>query len=792
MLGKSLKRATDNGQWTTNQKLIANLQQMWCVEVPKNLKEMRLSPLLAAMLAATASISLAKPTSGQTSQSVSDAPESNSSQVTPPTPTPNSITVNTIPLPPSPSREAQLHLIVPAKRSQAASVLDLLAQTQTQPEPVVPTTGDQSTPQQETPNTIEFDIPSGTPTNQENATPDQPSQPTQPSTPETPSTQTAPAAEEARVLVAEVVVTGAEGALENEVFRVITTRPGQATTRSQLQADVNAVFATGLFSSVDVIPEDTPLGVRVTFAVQANPVLREVVVNTEPAGVGTRVLPQEVVNEIFSEQYGQILNLRDLQNGIQQLNEWYKENGYDLAQVIDAQQVTEDGRVVLVVAEGVIEDIRVRFLNDEGEATDEEGQPIDGRTRDFIITREVQLNPGDVFNRQTAERDLRRVFGLGIFEDVRLSFAPGTDPRQVVVVVDVIERNTGSVAAGAGISSASGLFGTISYQEQNLGGNNQTLGAELQVGQRELLFDVRFSDPWIAGDPYRTSYTVNAFRRRSISLIFDGGEEEVELPNGDRPRVTRTGGGVTFTRPLSRDVFTPSEWTASLGLQYQRVSIRDSDGELSPEDELGNLLSFSEDGSDDLFTVQLGAVRDQRNNALRPTSGSLLRLGVEQSIPIGGGSILLTRLRGSYSYYIPVQFTNFTEGAQALAFNLQAGTVLGDLPPYEAFSLGGSNSVRGYEEGDVGAGRSFIQATAEYRFPIISVIGGALFVDFASDFGTGDNVPGNPAGVRGKPGTGFGFGLGVRVQSPLGPIRVDYGLNDEGDSRIHFGIGERF
>ena len=790
MLGKSLKRATDNGQWTTNQKLIANLQQTWCVEVPKNLKEMRLSPLLAAMLAATASISLAKPTSGQTSQSVSDAPESNSSQVTPPTP--NSITVNTIPLPPSPSREAQLHLIVPAKSSQAASVVDLLAQTQTQQEPVVPTTGDQSTPQQETPNTIEFEIPSGTPTNQENATPDQPSQPTQPSTPETPSTQTAPAAAEARVLVAEVVVTGAEGALENEVFRVITTRPGQATTRTQLQADVNAVFATGLFSSVDVIPEDTPLGVRVTFAVQANPVLREVVVNTEPAGVGTRVLPQEVVNEIFSEQYGQILNLRDLQNGIQQLNDWYKENGYDLAQVIDAQQVTEDGRVVLVVAEGVIEDIRVRFLNEEGEATDEEGQPIDGRTRDFIITREVQLNPGDVFNRQTAERDLRRVFGLGIFEDVRLSFAPGTDPRQVVVVVDVIERNTGSVAAGAGISSASGLFGTISYQEQNLGGNNQTLGAELQVGQRELLFDVRFSDPWIAGDPYRTSYTVNAFRRRSISLIFDGGEEEVELPNGDRPRVTRTGGGVTFTRPLSRDVFTPSEWTASLGLQYQRVSIRDSDGELSPEDELGNLLSFSEDGSDDLFTVQLGAVRDQRNNALRPTSGSLLRLGVEQSIPIGGGSILLTRLRGSYSYYIPVQFTNFTEGPQALAFNLQAGTVLGDLPPYEAFSLGGSNSVRGYEEGDVGAGRSFIQATAEYRFPIISVIGGALFVDFASDFGTGDNVPGDPAGVRGKPGTGFGFGLGVRVQSPLGPIRVDYGLNDEGDSRIHFGIGERF
>jgi outer membrane protein insertion porin family len=475
------------------------------------------------------------------------------------------------------------------------------------------------------------------------------------------------------VLVAEVVINGAQGQLEDEIFRVINTRPGRATTRSQLQADVNAIFATGYFASVDVLPEDTPLGVRVTFVVQANPVLRNVVVNTVPEGVGTPVLPQSVVDNIFSEQYGQILNLRQLQEGIKRLNQWYKENGYDLAQVIDAQQVTADGRVTLVVAEGVVEDIRVRFLDKEGEATNEQGEPVRGRTRNFIITREVQLKPGDVFNRQTAQNDLRRVFGLGIFDDVRLSFAPGTDPRKVVVVVDVIEKNTGSLAAGAGISSASGLFGSVSYQQQNLGGNNQTLGAELQAGVRELLFDASFTDPWIAGDPYRTSYTVSVFRRRSISLIFDGGTEEVELPNGDRPRVRRTGGGISFTRPLSRDVFTKADWTASLGLQYQRVSIRDNDGELSPEDELGNDLSFSGEGKDDLLTVQLGAVRDRRNNLLRPTQGSLLRLGVEQSIPIGQGNILLTRLRGSYSYYIPVNFTSFTKALRPLPLTFKGG-----------------------------------------------------------------------------------------------------------------------
>ena len=114
------------------------------------------------------------------------------------------------------------------------------------------------------------------------------------------------------------------------------------------------------------------------------------------------------------------------------------------------------------------------------------------------------------------------------------------------------------------------------------------------------------------------------------------------------------------------------------------------------------------------------------------------------------------------------------------------------MPPYEAFSLGGSNSVRGFDEGNLGSGRSFVQASAEYRFPILSAVGGALFVDAATDLGTGDNVPGNPAGLLDKPGSGLGYGVGIRVQSPLGPLRIDYGFNTEGDSRINFGIGERF
>ncbi|BAY67894.1 BamA/TamA family outer membrane protein [Anabaena sp. FACHB-709] len=689
---------------------------------------------------------------------------------------------------PSPQKTANLPSPAPNPLETRATTAKQLVQAPEQPAPqpeVAPPTTEQPAPAPApgtTPGTENFNTP--------NATPE---------------------TTEPRVLVSEVLVRPQSGQLtpelETQVYNVIRTQPGRTTTRSQLQEDINAIFGTGFFSNVQASPEDTPLGVRVSFIVQPNPVLSKVEIQANPGTNVPSVLPQATADEIFRAQYGKILNLRDLQEGIKELTKRYQDQGYVLANVVGAPQVSENGVVTLQVAEGVVENISVRFRNKEGQDVNEQGQPIRGRTQDYIITREVELKPGQVFNRNTVQKDLQRVFGTGLFEDVNVSLDPGTDPTKVNVVVNVVERSSGSIAAGAGISSSSGLFGTVSYQQQNLNGRNQKLGAEVQLGERELLFDLRFTDPWIGGDPYRTSYTANIFRRRSISLIFDGKDEDIRTfdpgnPNDtngqDRPRVTRLGGGVTFTRPLSANPFERAEWTASAGLQYQRVSTRDADGNLRKDgavfDDNGNRtseivpLSFSGTGEDDLLLVQLGAQRDLRNNPLQPTSGSFLRFGVDQSVPVGSGNIFLTRFRGSYSQYLPVKFTGFSKGPETIAFNIQGGTVLGDLPPYEAFTLGGSNSVRGYEEGALGSGRSFVQASVEYRFPVFSVVSGALFFDVGSDLGTSTRT----AEVLNKSGSGYGYGLGVRVQSPLGPIRIDYGINDDGDSRINFGIGERF
>ena len=626
---------------------------------------------------------------------------------------------------------------------------------------------------------------------------------------------------EPRVLVSEVVVEGASEELEDIVYATIGTEPGRTTTRTKLQEDVNAVYATGFFQNVEVTPADTPLGVRITFTVEPNPILNDVAVVTVPEREDSQVLPPEKIEEFFGENYGEILNLRDLQAGIIKVNEWYSESGYELAQVVGSPQVSPEGEVTLIIAEGVIEDIKVRYF-------DEDDEPIEGKTKEYIVKREVQLEAGDIFKRDTARQDLQRVFGLGIFEDARFSFSPGQDPSKVVVNIDVVEGSSGSISAGAGYSSSGGLFGTVSYQQKNFGGNNQTLGTDISLGDDSLLFDVNFTDPWIAGSESRTSYTVNAFRRRSISLVYNGDEDIDTLDpdlfddddDSNSPRIIRTGGGVTFGRPIPADPFKPRDWSLSTGLQYERVEVRNSDGEISPlsepdtrvvTDDNGNprlndngnpvtepipgteeLLAFSDDGTDDLFTLRFGANRNRTNNPLQPTQGSVLRLGTEQTIPIGSGSILFNRLRGEYSQYFPINIIRFSDGPETLAFNIQAGTILGDVPPYEAFILGGSNSVRGFGDGEVGSGRSYFQATAEYRFPIFKIVGGALFFDYGTTLGSDDAVPGEPSVRRDLPGAGYGYGLGVRIQSPLGPIRVDYAINDDGGNEIQFGIGEKF
>jgi outer membrane protein insertion porin family len=429
-----------------------------------------------------------------------------------------------------------------------------------------------------------------------------------------------------------------------------------------------------------------------------------------------------------------------------------------------------------------VADVKIRFVNSRGEAVDKKGNPIEGRISEDFIRGELKLKAGDNYSVQVVRSDLQQLQQLGLFDKVTVSTEEvGTD---INVIYNIQERSARSFGVNASIDDDIGVAIPLSYTDRTIGTNPQRLLVEVQPSLRGVEYNVQFVSPYVAAED-RLGYSVRAFRDRRTSEIFN---EDIDLPNGNRVREIRMGGNLAFTRPLG-------DWRGTLGLNYTNISTRDRNLNIARRDELGNPLTFSGSGVDELYTVSFGATLDRRDNPFNPVSGSILSLSTEQSIPLGQGNIASNKLLANYIQYIPVTLLGIgesTELPEMLAFNLQAGTVIGDLPPTEAFRLGGRNSVRGYDSGDVGSGRSYFLASGEYRFPFGRDVGGVIFVDFASDLGTGDNVLGKPAVVRDKPGTGAGAGIGVRVRSPFGLIRLDVGVSDGGEIKFVLGTKQRF
>ena len=444
----------------------------------------------------------------------------------------------------------------------------------------------------------------------------------------------------------------------------------------------------------------------------------------------------------------------------------------------------QDGSLNVTVVEGDVSDIKIRFIDETGRSQDDKGNAIKGRTQESLIRQSIQLKKGSSFKESDAQDDLNRLFKTGLFQGGRVTLEG--DVRNATVVYNLAELPLRRTDIGGGYSSDVGLNATVSYRDFNFGGLGQQLGGSVIVGSKDFQFDGRFANPYRETQPNVWGYSVQGLRNRGLSRVFDG---DVKLNSGNDVREGRFGGGVNFNKPIAPDL------NATVGLGYTRVSARDANGDLVQLDSAGKPLSLSGTGLDDLYTVTAGISRDKRDNVLDPKSGSLLSLSSEQYVPIGVGNVFANRVSANYSQYVPVNLfgSKNPKTKDILAFNVQGGTTIGDLPPSQAYLLGGVNSVRGFEQGKVGIGKSYALASAEYRFPILNeTIGGTLFADYGTDLGSSSGVIGNPGLQRNRSGSGFGYGAGLRVNSPLGLLRADLGFNDRGENRIQFGVGQKF
>ena len=670
-------------------------------------------------------------------------------------------------------------------------------------------------------------------------------------------------AEAPRVLITEVVIEGLDGhpdldRLQVEAYDAMQVRPGSRVTRAELQRDLNAIQATGWFADVRINPVNGPLGVQLI--VQLVPFPQLTAVDLNPA---SDLLPQAVVESAFQPDYGRTLNLNDLAQRMKTLQDWLAGEGYSLARVSGPERISPDGVVTLKLTQGRVAGVKVQFLNKEGETENEKGEPIKGKTREWVVTREISIQPGDPFNRNKLERDIKRLYGTQLFSDVKVTLQPVPEqPGDVLIVLGIVEQSTGQLSGGLGYSQSQGVFGQAQIQDSNMLGRAWNVGLNVTYGQYGGLANISFSDPWIKGDEHRTSFRTSLFLSQQVPQAFQSEEsgnirtvEDVEdngtryayninsnknpaqdkfgsvnkalkaFPSlswldyeGDTVVLRKTGGSFSFSRPLNGgDPFKESPWRVLAGMSLTDVrpinfaaetrpygvsTNNFKDGKVKNKDII--CISFNCADNNLLTGLRLATTYSNLNDSRNPTSGNVFTLSTEQFVGLNEDSPTFNRLRASYTQFFPVNWLKLHKGCrpdqgekadcpQAIGVQVKGGTVVGDLPPYEAFCVGGSNSIRGWYNCDLAVARSFGEVTLEYRFPIISVLSGELFVDAGTDFHTQKDVPGKPGLLLDKDGSGVSVGTGVIVSTPVGPLRLEIATKDfTSDYRFNLGVGYKF
>ena len=562
--------------------------------------------------------------------------------------------------------------------------------------------------------------------------------------------------------ITKQIIEGNVAVPEAEIAAALKTKPGMQFTEAGLSEDLSAIYDLGWF--YDLRPEfkTVPEGVQVIYHVMENPVYQKTEVE------GNTVLNKQRVASFFDLEQGKIANLKNINKCVQKLEEEYRSNGYILARVTDVH-MEKDGTLKVAVNEGVVEGFKVKG---------------NVKTKDYVVTREMKLKKGEPFNAKAARRSMQRVYNLGYFEDVNIKLNPGREPNGVEVEISVVEMNTGTFGIGAGYSNADGFVGMVSIGDKNFRGIGDKINLRWEFGGEDNKnYDFSYTRPWL--DDKETSATINLYDITNEYADYNIYGDEIA-----RYDKKRRGQEITFSRR------THNEFVSN----YITIKNRDdiykgpADGyeddvnqyyekkfEQSPHFKKEWMPQTPEERRKENFgvtrSITFGRVYDSRDNVYDPHEGKRIGYSVEWAGGMGG-DFDFTKWTADWRYY-------FRAGGESVwALNLGAGYASGDMPLSQRFTMGGSDTLRGYED-DQFRGNSMLKATLEYRFPIVKKVQGVLFTDngYAWDKRHEDEFD---MGLLKN-----SYGVGLRINSPLGPVKLDYGYGEDG-GKFHFSFGGQF
>lgn len=515
----------------------------------------------------------------------------------------------------------------------------------------------------------------------------------------------------------------------------------------------------------------------------------DVTIESSIDGVDSKSLNSEI-----KTRSGDVYSAKKVEDTIIGLTEQVAGSGYAFAQVTPRGDRNFETRTISVV-----------YTIDQGPRTYVERIEIRGneRTRDYVIRREFDISEGDAFNQVLIQRAKRRLERLDYFETVNIATAPGSEPDQVILVVDLVEKSTGEFSIGGGYTTgeSAGFSVEGSVSERNFLGRGQFIRISAGGGKDTRNYSLSFTEPYFLG--------------RRIAAGFDVYRQTQKYTNYESET---TGATVRFGLPITQNLTTQLAYNLTSEEYGYTDDCEPGEGTTTSCDLSPAIIAGIEASpwikSSVSATLQYNSIDDMKN----PHSGIYATLTGEVAGLGGDAKWAKITARGNYYHTLSEQ--------QDIVGLVTLGA--GHIQPFDDNGLrvfdqfkGSDRMIRGFAYNGFGpvdtngttdkddydhlGGTTYFHATAEAQFPMPVLppsigIKGAVFADAATLFGVDGGVSGV---VPGANQASFDMrwrasvGAGLIWASPFGPIRVDYAipvLKEDTDvvQNLNFGMSAKF
>jgi outer membrane protein insertion porin family len=482
---------------------------------------------------------------------------------------------------------------------------------------------------------------------------------------------------------------------------------------------------------------------------------------------GEKIAKEESIRALLKMKEGSVYSPKQLHDDAKAVADAYGSGGY--VDLVITPESTPAGPAL----------VDVHYKIEEGERSFVNRVNIVGntRTKDKVIRREVLVAPGDVFNTVRADTTKKRLENLGYFSKVE-TYPEDTDvPGRKDLTILVQEKRTGSFSFGAGFSTVDQLVGFAELTQGNFDlfnwptftGGGQKFRVRVQYGTQRKDFLLNLTEPYFLD------------RRLSLSgQLFFTEADYLSVEYNQR----NYGFTIELRKPITSFAY------VSLGYQLQDIDIFDVSSGASA-------FIKSQEGSFTESKIISSAVFDRRDNTLLTRTGQRITLSpfIAGGFLGGNTQIYGWDLEGSQYFRLKWDTILLINGEIATVNTWGNGS---EVPIFERLYLGGANNLRGFPYREVGpqdvtgepiGGQSMARATVEWTFPIVEKARGAIFYD---------------TGFVNSDAWSFGFkhiasdvGVGIRLNLPIGPLRLDYGYplqrdGYNGGGHFNFSVGYQF